>query len=172
MNALMRFEPNLGLRREIDRLFDDFLPAFSSNTPPGWSPALDVAETDEAYLARFDLPGIAPDDVEVHFEDGVLTVRGERSHRESEASEGLLRSERSFGSFYRSIRLPRDTNAGGVEATFEEGVLTVHVPKAEASRPRRIEVRSATALASGDGARQAEPTPEAAPEAAPAEENA
>lgn len=156
----MRIEPSLGLRRELDRLFDDFLPSRSAPAT-GWAPALDISETESAYLTRFDLPGLSPEAVEVHFEDGVLTVRGERSHSASEASEGLLRSERSFGSFYRSIRMPRGTEAEGIEATFEDGVLTVAVPKAEQSRPRRIEVQPVKALASG-GDGSSEPVPDTA----------
>lgn len=162
MNQHMRTTPALGLRREFDRLFDDLLPALSSDAAPGWTPALDVSETDAAYLARIDLPGMRTEDIEVHFEDGVLTVRGERSSQSSEAREGLLRSERSFGQFYRSLRLPRGTDPSGVDAAFEGGVLTVTVPKAEASRPRQIEVRSTQALPAGDGSVEPEPTPEEA----------
>lgn len=157
MDSLIRFEPSRGLRREFDRLFDEFLPALSGDPGAGWTPALDVAETDGAYLVRFDLPGLGADDVEVHFEDGVLSVRGERSVRSSEAREGLLRQERSFGSFFRSIRLPRGTDPNAVEAAFDNGVLSVTVPKAEESRPHRIEVRTAKALpAGGDGAPEQE----------------
>lgn len=159
MNALMRFEPARGFRRELDRLFDELLPTLSSDAAgAGWAPALDVAETDGAYLVRFDLPGLEADDVEVHFEDGILSVRGERATRSSEAREGLLRQERSFGAFFRSVRLPRGTDPAGVEAAFENGVLAVTIPKAEESRPHRIEIRTTKALpAGGDGA----PTPEA-----------
>ena len=161
MDPLLRFEPARGLRRELDRLFDDLLPAPTGVAGSGWSPALDVAETDGAYLVRFDLPGLEPDDVEVHFEDGVLSVRGERVSRTSEAREGLLRQERAVGSFYRALRMPRGTAPEGIEAAFENGVLSVTVPKAEERRPHRIEVRKAAALpARGDGT--AKPAPELA----------
>lgn len=152
MNQLMRFEPVRGLRREFDRLFDDFLPALAQDGSATWTPALDITENEEAYLAQLDLPGMKASDIEVHFDEGMLTVRGERSHRASEAREGLLRSERSFGQFYRSVRLPRDTNSEAVEAAFEDGVLTVTIPKMETSQPRQIEVRSPAVHAGGDGA--------------------
>ena len=152
MNALTRFQPAFRLRQDLDQLFDELLPSLASDKPTGWTPALDLSETDEAYLARFDLPGLKPNEVEVQFEDGVLTVRGERAHQESEEQEGFLRAERSFGAFFRSIRLPQGTDPDGIEAMFENGVLHVRMPKLEASQPRRIEVQAAEALPSGDGA--------------------
>lgn len=161
MTALTRIEPGRGLRRELDRLFDELLPSFG-DAAPGWAPALDLAETDGAYVARVDLPGLTADDIEVQFEDGVLTVRGERATRSSEAAEGLIRAERAFGQFYRALRLPRGTDGAAVEATFDNGVLTVTVPKAEESRPRQIEVRATAALPAGDGSSAPVPTPEEA----------
>jgi HSP20 family protein len=105
-------------------------------------PALDVRETDDLFEVTVDLPGMEPEHVSVTFESGVLTLSGTREFSGERTEETYHRIERSFGTFARQIRLPRTADAERIEASFDRGVLTVTVPKAEAAKPRTIEVKA------------------------------
>jgi len=107
-----------------------------------WVPALDVRETDDRFVVTVDLPGMKPDDVDVTFEDGMLTIRGTREFSSESQDEQYHRIERSYGSFARSIRLPRVADSEKINAEFDKGVLTVEVPKREEAKPRTIEVKA------------------------------
>jgi HSP20 family protein len=136
---LARWDPFRDMKSvedEFDRLIGR---AYSRNT---WVPALDVRETDDNFELTLDLPGIDPKDVSVNYEDGMLTVSGKREFSEERQGETWHRIERSFGTFARSVRLPRTADADKIEAGFDKGVLTISVPKAETAKPRQIEVRS------------------------------
>ena len=89
----------------------------------------------------FDLPGLKKGEVEINVHDGTLSVSGERRQEEAEEGRTFVRVERSYGRFYRSFSLPQTIDAAGIEATFEDGVLTIEVPKAEELKPRRIDIR-------------------------------
>lgn len=109
--------------REVNRLL-------LSRTPmDGWLPAFDIEETDAAYLLRGDVPGVAQKDIEVRFEEGVLTVRGERNAPETDLP--FRRSERLHGRFERRFRLPDDIDPQGVKASYADGVLEITLPKSE-----------------------------------------
>jgi HSP20 family protein len=120
---------------EFDRLMGR---AYSRSA---WVPALDVRETEDLFEVTVDLPGMAPDDVSVTFEAGVLTVSGTRRFSREETQETYHRIERSYGTFARQIKLPRTADTEKIAASFDKGVLTVTVPKAEAAKPRTIEVK-------------------------------
>jgi len=107
-----------------------------------WLPALDVRESEDRYTVTVDLPGMTTDDVWVTFEDGMLTIRGTREFSKEKDEDTFHRIERSYGSFARSVRLPRVTDTEKIEAAFDKGVLTVDVPKSEQARPRTIEVKA------------------------------
>jgi HSP20 family protein len=107
-----------------------------------WVPSLDVRETEDQFVVMVDLPGLDPEDVEVQLEDGVLTLRGERQFTRDNTDEQFHRLERNYGSFARSVRLPRVADTERVEASFDRGVLSVVVPKREEAKPRTIEVRA------------------------------
>jgi HSP20 family protein len=112
----------------------------SAGTAPVWSPALDISERKDAYLVAVELPGVALDDLQITLEDSLLTIQGER-HLSSDASEQQYhRVERRYGTFRRAITLPAHVMADAVEASFEDGVLQVLVPKAEEAKPKRIQV--------------------------------
>lgn len=129
------------LRRELDRLFEDFfMPAEEGGGNVVWSPRTDLAETDDEYLLTMDLPGLKKDDVKVDFQEGQLAISGERRQEKKEQEKNYHRRERSYGSFYRSMTLPQNVNAEDIQASFEDGVLKVHIPKAEESKPKRIEI--------------------------------
>jgi len=148
--------PVFGLRREIDRLFED---TFGRDTGrAGWSPAVDVREDNNEIALEIELPGIRPADVEVTAENGVLTIRGEKQNTTTESSEGRYHVvERSYGSFARSFQLPPGVDENRIEAEFTDGLLTVHVPKAALPQPRRIEIRNSGSqpVVHGAGARPA-----------------
>jgi HSP20 family protein len=129
------FRDLLGVDEELARIF-------GRTSRSAWVPALDVRETQDAFEVTVDLPGMEASDVSVGFEDGVLTVSGKRELSSEEDGDTYHRIERSYGSFARSIRLPHTTDAERIDATFEKGVLTVSVPKAEVAKPRTIEVKT------------------------------
>jgi HSP20 family protein len=130
-----------GLRREIDRLFED---AFGGDPrSSGWAPAVDVREDAKEIVLEVELAGIKPTDVEVTAENGVLTIRGEKQNTSTEGTEGRYHViERSYGSFTRSFQLPSAVDEHGIDAEFRDGLLTVHIPKAALVQPRRIEIRN------------------------------
>ena len=146
------------LRREIDRLFDDFgLPDFSfpvlSRFPVldqtrQWAgvlsttPAMDLLERDTEYEIQAELPGLDPSDIEVRLSDGMLTIKGEKTTEYAEEDVDFHRRERSYGAFQRMLQLPRGVNADAISAKFESGVLSVHLPKTAEAREkeRKIEV--------------------------------
>ncbi len=150
--------PLFSLRRDVDRLFED---AFSrvAAAPATWSPATDVREDAESYHFEIELPGIAPEQVDVTLEQGVLTVRGEKraanrpatNRADTSATEVTAEdrgeaparwhiSERVQGSFKRTFQLPQSAAEDRISASFENGLLTVVVPK-EAPKARRIEIK-------------------------------
>lgn len=133
--------PVFGLRREIDRLFEDTFGGDSRRT--GWVPAVDIREDNNEIALEIELPGIKPSDVEVTAENGVLTIRGEKQSASTEGNEGRYHVvERSYGSFTRSFQLPTGVDEQRIEADFTDGVLTVRIPKAALAQPRRIEIRN------------------------------
>lgn len=108
----------------------------------GWMPALDVFETEDKLVAKMDLPGIDPDQVEVSIDDATLTITGSREFERETDEQGYHRVERRFGSFARSIALPQTIDAEKVEASFDKGVLTVEIAKSEKTKTRRVEVKA------------------------------
>jgi HSP20 family protein len=146
------FDPFVSLRRELDRLFDDFASGFGNGlfrpTLGDWqgvNPAIDVAETDKEVVVTADLPGLDQKDLEVTLAGDVLTIKGEKKAEQEQKSGGAHYMERRFGSFSRSVRLPFEVKDGTADAKYDKGVLTVRMPKpVEAQKPlRRIEVKSA-----------------------------
>ena len=134
--------PVFGLRREIDRLFEDTFGGGESRRT-GWVPAVDVREDNKELVLEIELPGIKPSDVEVTAENGVLTIRGEKQSTSTEGSEGRYHVvERTYGSFTRSFQLPSAIDERSIEADFEDGLLSVRIPKAALAQPRKIEIRN------------------------------
>lgn len=145
-NSLMRRTRDMrNLQREIDRLFDSFFPTRSSSndeetTQAVWAPRVDLAESDNAYHIHVDLPGMSRENLKINYQDNQLTISGQRREEITEEEGEYVRVERSFGNFYRSFSLPKSVNADDIEATYENGVLNIEVPKAEESKPRQIEI--------------------------------
>lgn len=124
-----------------------------------WNPALDIVETKDAYEVHAELPGVAPAQVEVGFERNVLTIRGTKASGLTTGEDNGLRvhaAERVAGSFERTIRVPEFVDAEHIDAKFENGLLTVSIPKAKAAQPRRIEIRDGqkvSELAAGEASK-------------------
>jgi HSP20 family protein len=130
---------------QMDRLFAHALGLHgqwqgAADSRRAWAPALDIAERKDAYLVTVELPGIKPDDLQITLEDGLLTIQGERHLAHDSSEEQVHRVERYSGAFRRSITLPAHVEADGVEASIEDGVLRVLVPKAEEAKPKNIQV--------------------------------
>ena len=129
------------LRREMDDLFDRFGSFSPSLTARGAFPPVNLYETEDAFVLTAEVPGIAPEDLEISLEGPTVTLRGERK-RASEESASVHRSERPVGAFRRSIDLPVPVDADKVEAVHRHGVLTLRLPKAPEHRPRQIQVKA------------------------------
>jgi HSP20 family protein len=141
----------------LDRLFGDLLQPFAEqNLRQSWMPAVNIEETDEAYQVSAELPGLRPEDVEITVEQNVLTISGERKWGDEEDNRNFHRVERGYGRFLRTFALPQQVAADRVQASFNNGVLEITIPKAEGARPRRIQIREGSS--SGRTTVQPEPT--------------
>jgi HSP20 family protein len=144
--AIVRWEPLRDLasiQNEMNRLFGTVFDApnpSNGNTLRRWMPAMDLVETEDHFVLRADLPGLAEGDVNIEVEDNVLTVSGERKSEHETSKEGFHRVERAFGSFARSLTLPEGVNADAVTANFDRGVLEIRIPKPEQRKPRKISI--------------------------------
>lgn len=130
----------LGGRREFDRFFDRFFTVAPSMSV--WSPAVDVHETDDGLSLSVELPGLKPEDVDVTVENGALTISGEKKDEYTDENGTGRIYERTYGRFERSFSLPRGVDAENVTADFENGVLKVVLPKADAAKPRKVKVKA------------------------------
>jgi HSP20 family protein len=132
------FDRLSSLRDLLDSAFQ--LASSAPESTSGWVPALDVFEDEDKITVQVELAGMKKEDFDISLQDDMLTISGERKS-ESEKREGeSFRSERSFGAFSRSITLPSPVKAEEVKATYEDGVLTVTLPKAEEAKPKKIQV--------------------------------
>lgn len=139
MTTLVRWNPSLNLFNEFDRLFDTSL-RNRYQDGAGWALAVDVVENEDGYLVKASVPGVNPDDLEVTLEKNLLTIRGEIKADEDISKEQYHVRERRFGKFSRTVRFPVTVDASDIEASYENGVLTLNVPKAEEVKPKRITV--------------------------------
>ena len=100
-----------------------------------WSPSADISETDAEYLIKADLPGVKKEDVKVTLGEGLITLSGERKEEKEAKGENQIRVERFYGQFSRSFSLPKDAQQTGINAKNENGILTIHIPKAKGTKP-------------------------------------
>jgi HSP20 family protein len=130
--------PVSGLRRELDRLFDE---GIARREPTTFLPPVDLREDVESYLLELDMPGVTTESVEVLAEEGVLTIKGERRATELREGQRILSTERAQGAFSRRFRLPKQADSTQIEARYVDGVLSVRVAKIVPAQPRRVEVK-------------------------------
>ena len=132
------------LQREMGTLFDPLLSTEDEGVTiatSDWVPAVDIKEEDTQFLVVADIPGVAPEDIEVKMENGMLSIKGERSEEHKEEKEGYRRIERSCGTFHRRFTLPETADSEGITAKSNNGSLEVSIPKREApAQSRRINV--------------------------------
>ena len=157
--AIVRWEPlrEFGaLQNEMNRLFNTVFetpgPGNGGAAMRRWMPAMDLVETDDHFVLRADLPGMSEDDVKIEFEDGTLTVSGERKSEHEDKHEGFVRVERSYGAFRRSLTLPDGVDPEAVSASFDKGVLEVRIPKPEERKPRKVAIQVGDRPAAIEGA--------------------
>ena len=122
------------MKKEMDRLFDRFWEGEIPQLPSmgEWAPALDVSETKDAVMVKAEVPGMDPKEIQLSLEDQLLTLKGEKKQEKEEKDEHYYRSERSYGAFMRTVRLPATVDGSKVTATFKNGLLKVTLPKAAA----------------------------------------
>jgi HSP20 family protein len=148
MATMMRWDPFQDPRSaqdEMAQMSPMLAHALGLHTQQGsataWAPALDISERKDAYLVTVELPGVEADDLEITMEDGLLTIQGERHFAHDSSEQQFHRVERRYGAFRRSITLPAQVQAEQIEASFDNGVLQILVPKMEEAKPKRIQVR-------------------------------
>lgn len=137
--------------REMDRMMEDF---FGRRTRPRWperwfrtdelevrAPAVDVFEEKDDIVVKAELPGMGKEDIQVNLTDHMLTIKGEKKKEEEVKEENYYRSERSYGSFVRTLELPRDVHTDKIKASFKNGVLEVRMPKTEEAKAKEIKVK-------------------------------
>ncbi|MEL6269512.1 MAG: Hsp20/alpha crystallin family protein [Chloroflexota bacterium] len=141
----------LNMQSQIDRMFDDaWKPLYDSNSML----PLDVDETGEGYIISAAVPGVKPDDININVQDNILTISGEtgtQSDKTDEDGKRVLVRERRYGSFSRSVRMAMPIDADSIVASYENGVLTLDVPKRADAQPRRIPVTTGETLATNNG---------------------
>jgi len=137
--SLVRYEP-WGMLEQIRKDMDRMMGEENAATASDWVPAVDIREDKECFTITADLPGVQGKDIEVHAENGMLTLRGERDVSKKEEREGYKRIERSYGSFFRRFTLPDTADTDKISARADNGVLTVTIPKHEKLQPRKITV--------------------------------
>jgi HSP20 family protein len=153
MRALTRVDPSrwdpFKELEEISDRFNHFFGRFPARREPGrealtvadWMPTVDIKEDEKEYLIKAEVPEVDKKDVKVTIQDGVLTIQGERKQEKEDKGSRFHRVERSYGSFIRSFTLPVDVAEDQLKAEFKDGMLLVHLPKTEKSKPKAIEVK-------------------------------
>jgi HSP20 family protein len=143
----------LRLNRLRAQTLSQFGRYYDSTTKAAWMPSVDISERKDAYLVAVELPGVGMDNLEITFRDGLMTIQGERFNMHDSAEEKVHRVEHRYGPFLRSIIMPSHVMAEAIEASAQDGVLQILVPKAPEVQARRIQVHA--------GRKQVEPALEA-----------
>jgi HSP20 family protein len=144
MRAIARFEPFRGattLQDQMNRLFNDVLERTGQESNlTAWAPSVDIYETEHELVVKADLPEVDTKDLDIRVENNILTIRGERKFEKKVNEENYLRVERSYGSFARSFTLANTVNSEAIKADYQNGVLTLSIPKREEAKPKQIKV--------------------------------
>ena len=144
MNSITRWDPfrNISsLQEQMNGLFESSLPNRGANSAlTTWAPAVDIYETENELVLKADLPDINEKDLDVRVENNMLTIRGERKFEQQVKEDNYLRIERTYGSFSRSFGLPNTVNTEAIKAEYENGVLTVELPKRAESKPKQVKI--------------------------------
>src|SRR5438270_3033279 len=147
MATLDRWEPFRGSSSEnqLNRLFSDFFGrASQEQNLTSWAPAVDIYEGEHELVVKADLPDIRPEELDIRVENNILTIRGERKFEKKVDEKNYLRVERAYGSFARSFTLANSVNSDAIKADYQNGVLTLTIPKKEEAKPKQIKINVAT----------------------------
>jgi HSP20 family protein len=148
MRVLSRWEPSRGattLQEQFNRLFGDvFERTGEESNLTSWAPAVDIYETEHELVVKADVPDVDPKDLDIRVENNILTIRGERKFEKKVDENNYLRVERAYGSFARSFTLANTVNAEAIKADYQNGVLTLSIPKREEAKPKQIKVNVGT----------------------------
>jgi HSP20 family protein len=135
----------MNMQREINRMFDSFFrggPADDgTSVSSDWLPAVDIAEHENEYTVKLELPGVTREDVKITMQNNVLSVHGEKKREKESKASNYHRVERSYGAFQRNFTLPSTVKADRIDASYADGILTIVLPKAEEAKPKQIEVK-------------------------------
>lgn len=131
------------LHNQMGRVFGDLLSSNDSESTKensSWMPTVDISENDGGFEIYAELPGVAQEDVQVSVTDNLLTIKGEKNQKQETGNKGFHRVERRYGTFQRSFTLPRHVETGNIKADYKDGILTLTIPKAEAAKPKEIQI--------------------------------
>lgn len=138
--SMTRYQQPWGLMEQMRREMDRMMGEENASSASDWVPAVDIKEESGCFTIIADIPGIAPRDIEIHAENGMLTIQGERENAKKEERQGYKRIERSYGNFFRRFTLPDSADTDKISAKGENGVLTITIPKRAEIQPRKIAV--------------------------------
>ncbi len=145
MKTLTAFRGTTTLQDQINRLFNDaFERTGQESNLTAWAPAVDIYENEHELVVKADLPEVESKDLDIRVENNILTIRGERRFEKKVNEDQYLRVERAYGSFSRSFSLANTVNADGIKADYQNGVLTLNIPKREEAKPKQIKVNVGT----------------------------
>ena len=135
----------INMQREMNKMFDSFFRggtlddgSFGASV---WTPAVDVAEHEDQFQVKVELPGVSKEDVKITMQENILTIRGEKKQEKESKGSNYHRVERSYGSFQRSFTLPTSVKHDKIEAAYNDGILSITLPKAEEAKPKQIDVQ-------------------------------
>lgn len=156
MSRVVRWDPfrdMVAMRSQMDQIMDEWLRASNAaengENSQAMRLAVDVSETESDFIVKASIPGANPDDLDISFSDNTLTIRGESRDEHVEENERFHLRERRFGQFMRTITLPLAVDADQIDAQHENGVLTLTLPKAEETKPRKISIRNSQSVVEG-----------------------
>jgi HSP20 family protein len=135
------FEDLFRFDKMLDTFFRGGIQDDGTLFPSVWTPAVDIAEHENDYVVKVELPGVSKDDVKITMQENILTIHGEKRQEKETKDSNFHRVERSYGSFQRSFTLPTTVKSEKIEASYNDGILAVTLPKAEESKPKQIEVK-------------------------------
>ena len=148
MRTMNRWEPSRGamtLRDQLSRVFGEMPERTGEESNlTAWAPAVDIYETENELVIKADLPEVSPQDLDIRVANNILTIRGERKFEQKVDEENYLRIERAYGAFTRSFSLANSVKSDEIKAEYHNGALTLHIPKAEETKPKQIKVNVVT----------------------------
>lgn len=144
--AIVRWRPfrdMMNIQEEMNKLFDDFLgrPLMRTEWSEGvWNPSVDISETKDNVIIKAEMPGLSKEDVKISLQDNMLTLTGEKKQEKEEKEANYHRVERSYGAFSRSFALSTSVKSDKIKATYQDGVLSITLPKTEEVKPKEIPI--------------------------------